>query len=94
MTQATDYLVSLGSEEQSRLTVEPNLRPCSRQTDMEAQTEQSVTMCCRISWGNICLRERPAVRPTEFLELGRLQTGETFACSGDSLGCPSGSLRK
>ena len=30
---------------QHLLTDDPNRRPCSRQTDIEAQTEQSVTMC-------------------------------------------------
>lgn len=34
--------------------LDPNLRECSTQTDKDAQTEQSVTICCTISWAPIC----------------------------------------
>lgn len=76
-----------------RLTLDPNLRACSRHTEIEAQTEQSVTMCWSISCGSIrrILSWWGLPGATSRI-LGRRQTGETLACSGDNLGCPSGSL--
>lgn len=74
------------------LTFDPNRLACSKQTEIEAHTEQSVTMCCKISSGRILPCGRLWSNEVSTDSCRRRQTGATLDCSGDKLGCPSGSL--
>lgn len=64
-----------------RLTFDPNRLSCSMQLDIEAQTEQSVTIFCDISWGNIEWFSWTTSPSAVF------QTANSLDCSSESFGC-------